>query len=251
MKTIRSFKAFFLFLIALAAFDYQVNAQAEDITPGMGPGLPTEGYVVLSNGDTISGKLRWTLKYVENNPVEIKFIAENGATKQLKASDIQGFGFVKKVWMENNPVPLVVGFDDYVSLPSYKKGEPVFMNRLLAGRITIYQNRSAIIIGSSAVEEKTSIDGIGFSWIPGEGLTIGPSYRTDYRIIEGRTHFTSYYVSKDGAKYIKIDKDNFDESFSTLFGDCPAINEELTKNPDLRKFKRFMILAEVYNQVCR
>jgi hypothetical protein len=226
-------------------------AQIEEVAPGMASGLPVPGYVILSNGDTLFGKIRWTLKYVENNPVEVKFIAENGESKFLNASEIKGFGNRQKVWEEGNIRPVFLAPEDYVSLPSFKKGIPVFMNRLIIGRLTVYQNRSSAIITTTKSEQNTRIDGIGFFFTPGEGLSIGPTYRTDYRIIESRTRFSSYFVSREGGAIIKVDKENYDDLYNTLFSDCPAIGQEIDKNPDLKKFKNFMILAEVYNQVCR
>lgn len=229
----------------------RLSAQGEEIAPGMAPILPVDGYVVLMNGDTLNGKLRWTLKYVENNPVEIKFIAENGASKMFKAGEIKGFGNRNEMWMENNPIPVKLQFEHYMSLPSFKNQTPVFYNRLLDGKITVFQNRSAGSLSSTVVTEKNKIDGIAFSLSPGEGLSIGPSYRTDYRIIKERTRFTSYFVSKDNTEFIKVEKGNYDSLFSALFSDCPAIDQELNKNRDMRQFKNFMILVEVYNRLCQ
>jgi hypothetical protein len=124
------------------------------------------------------------------------------------------------------------------------------MHRILAGRMTIYQNRSSANLSATVSVERTRIDGIGFTWDPGEGLTIGPTYRTDYRIIESRNRYTSYFISKGNNPLIKVEKDNYEENFNTLFSDCPAITQELAKNPDLGKFKNFMVLAEVYNRMC-
>ncbi|MEZ4997527.1 MAG: hypothetical protein R2758_08710 [Bacteroidales bacterium] len=85
---------------------------------------------------------------------------------------------------------------------------------------------------------------------PGEGLSIGPTYRTDYRIIEGRSRYSSYFVVKDGGEMIKVERETYDPIIDQLFGDCPAMQDEFARNPDLRKFKNFMILAEVYNSLC-
>ena len=242
--------AIILFLISFL-LPVKLYAQIENVPPGMASGLPVPGYIILSNGDTLYGKLRWALKYVENNPVEVKFIAENGESKFFNASEIKGFGNRLKVWEENNPTPVYLAPEDYVSLPSFKKGIPVFMNRLIPGRLTVYQNRSSVILTTTKSSQKSRIDGIAFYFTPGEGLSIGPSYRTDYRIIESRTRFTSYFVSKEGGAIIKVEKENYDDLYSTLFGDCPAISQETDKTPDLKNFKNFMILAEVYNQLCR
>jgi hypothetical protein len=250
MKPFKIFRKLVILFTATIGLSLKLPAQVEEYTPGTAPVLPVNGYAILSNGDTIYGKLRWTLKYVENNPVEIKFFAENGAEKTLKAGEIKGFGNSMEMWLGNTNMPISSQVEHYVSLPSYKKGVPVFINRLIDGPITIYQNRSSLIYSSSKVIENTRIDGIGFSFSPGEGLSIGPTYRTDYRIIKGRTRFSSYFVSKDKGPLVKVDKDNYEELFKTFFGDCPAMAQEIEKNPDLLKFKNFMIIVEVYNQVC-
>lgn len=238
--------------MVFSVIQIHVSAQdVESVAPGMAAVVPVPGYVILPDGDTLHGKIRWAMKYVENNPVEIKFTAEDGTSESFNAVDIKGFGNQLKIWMEENPKAFLLETEHYVSMPSFKKKEPVFLNRLLYGRITIFQNRSAVIIGSTTtIAEERKIDGIEFSFAPGEGLSIGPSYRTDYRIIHGRARFSSYYVVKEGSPMIKVEKENYESLFKTFFGDCSAIDQELTKNPDLIKFKNFMILAEVYNEIC-
>jgi hypothetical protein len=235
-----------LIFIALTGYLPFLQSQNNGMPAGMPPGMKVPGYVILSSGDTLQGELKWALKYVENNPVEIKFTAENGASKDLNASEIKGFG-------QNTgflPEP-----EHYVSLPSLKKGVPVFMNRLIDGRITVYQNRSSIGITTSKtvdkVEGKLRIDGVHFTWIPGDGLYLDLSLAKDYRIIEYNKHFTSYFVSKAGNPLVKVTKDEYDSYFRTWFGDCQAIDDEIRKNPDLKSFKNFMIIAEVYNKMCK
>jgi len=246
MRQEKRFLAVIFFIIAYSALSMKMFAQ-----PGMAATIPLAGYVVIANDDTLTGQIKWSLKYVENNPVEIKFIAENGNSKLFNASEIKGFGNIIPGWAADDPQFVDQKFQDYVSVPSFKKSIPVFMHRLLAGRLTVLQNRSSGNISTTMTTEKSRIDGIGFTWNPGEGLSIGPTYRTDYRVIEGRTRFTNYFVSKENKPIIKIDKDNYEENFNILFGDCQAIVQELTKNPDLKKFKNFMILAEVYNRICQ
>lgn len=252
MKKVNRICKIILLLFFASVTQQPLTAQIdrEETTPGMPSGLSMPGYVIMSNGDTIYGKIRWALKYVENNPVEIKFTVESGNSKTFNASEIKGFGNQQKIWEENNPVPVYLASEEYVSLPSFKKGIPVFIHRLIDGRLTVYQNRSAAIITTTTTHTDTRIDGIAFNYIPGEGLSIGPSYRTDYRILEQRTRFFSYYVSKGNAPYFKVEKDNYEEIFETLFEDCPAIEQELVQNPDLKKFKNFMILVEIYNNLC-
>ena len=218
---------------------------------GMAPVALVDGYVIQSNGDTLNGKLKWRLKYIENNPVEIKFISDNGTTEIFNASEIPGFGNCIRPSKEDFDTPEELQLEDYVSKPSFKKGIPVFYNRLLDGRIKVFQNRSSAQLGGDKTEEISTIDGIAFGYSSDEGLTIGTSYTTSYKIIEGRVRHSSYYIVKNNEALIKVGKNNFDNVFNDLFEDCPKIQLELEKNPDLRKFKNFILLVEVYNQICR
>lgn len=252
MKKVEITHLMMVSLLIFSGLQQQLIAQIDvgDYAPGTPPGIYVPGYIILSNGDSLPGQIKWALKYVENNPVEIKFTAENGNSKSLNAGEIKGFGIRRKIWEDNNPVPILMEPEHYVSLPSYKKGIPVFMSRLIGGRITVYLNRQSIGAISEKKEENTRIDGIAFTYIPGEGLIIGPSYKTDYRIIERRISYTSYFVSKENGTIIKVEKENYDETFTSLFGDCPQIDEEVRKDPTLVKFKNFMIIVEVYNKLC-
>lgn len=218
---------------------------------GMAPVTLVDGYVIQSNGDTLNGMLKWRLKYIENNPVEIKFISENGATNIFNASEIPGFGNYFSLIKEDFDAPEEFQLENYVSKPSFKKGIPVFYNRLLDGRIKVFQNRSSNQLGGDKIEEISKIDGIAFGFSNDEGLTIGPSYTTSYRIVEGRIHHSSYFVEKNNESLIKVKKDNFNTVVNSLFEDCLEIQLELEKNPDLRKFKNFILLVEVYNQICK
>jgi hypothetical protein len=252
MKTINPFRIRLLPAVLLFSVTGIIVAQDEPAGPGLAPILPVPGYVIYSNGDTVWGKLTWALKYVENNPVEIKFTPDGGTKQTLGAGDILGFGNQLSVWVgeDDEAAKIPLPPEDYVSVLSFKKKEPVFMNRLITGRITVYMNRSSIGISTSGFKEVQRIDGIGFTFTRGEGLTIGPTYHCDYRLVEGWSRYTSYFVVKDGGEMIKIRKDDYDQTLPVLFGDCPAIQAEIEKNPDLVKFKNFMILAEVYNQLC-
>ena len=117
--------------------------------------------------------------------------------------------------------------------------------------MTVYQNRSAVVSVTSVTEVTSRIDGIAFTFSLDDGLSIGPTYRTEYRLIKERSHASSYYVIKDRAAMMKVEKDNYDSIFKDLLGDCPSIDQELVKNPDLKKFKNFMLLTEVYNEICK
>jgi hypothetical protein len=253
MKIIPSIRKVVFLATALIFIVPVARAQDESVGPGAAPILPVRGYVIYNYGDTVPGKLTWALKYVENNPVEIKFTPEGGKKEVLHAGEIIGFGNQLSVWLgeDDAAVKMALPWEDYVSVLSYKKKEPVFMNRMITGRVTVYLNRSSIGISTTHIEERKRIDGIGFTFSPGEGLQIGPTYRIDYRLIEGWERYTSYYVVKDGGEMIKVDKGSYEQMQTQLFGDCPAIQPELDKNPDLLKFKNFMILAGIYNQMCQ
>jgi hypothetical protein len=125
------------------------------------------------------------------------------------------------------------------------------MYRFLDGRIKVFQHRTIQVISSGFDEKSATIDGISFSFNWTEGLSIGPSYLTSYRIVEGRSGYSSYLVSKDKGKLLEVDKKNYDKLFPVLFGDCSKIGQEIEKNPDLAKFKYFIILTEVYNHICK
>jgi hypothetical protein len=219
-------RSLILLVIGISWISAKTSAQVE------GMAMPSDGYVILRNGDSLYGRITWRLKYVENNPVEIKFTPVNGSTTIYKAGEISGF-------------------EDYVSMPSFKKGVPVFYNRLLNGRIKVFQNRSSAIITNEKVETTSEFNGLEFSYSSEDGLTIGPRFITSSRVIESRTRYSSYFVTKDNGALQKIEKENYESGFSTLFGDCQAIQQELIRNPDLGKFKNFMLLVEIYNNLCR
>jgi hypothetical protein len=215
--------------------------------PGENSPAAGEGYVVMKSGDTLRGRINWRMKYTENNPAEIKLVPEKGSPQILNAGDVSFLAIDPHTDFDGNEMPP----ENYVSMPSPKKGIPVFYNRLLDGKVQVYQNRSAVIMTKETAEVNTEFDGIEFRYSKKNGLTVGLTYKTTYNIIESKTRFSSYFISKDKGPLQKIDKDNYDSVFASLFGDCPKIESELEKNPDLRKFRNFMILAEVYNQLCR
>lgn len=212
--------------------------------------IPVNGYVILSNGDTLNGKIKWRLKYVEINPTEIKFTADNGNTRIFSADEINGFGNYLRITKEYFDTQEELEMENYISMPSFKKGVPVFYNLLLDGRIRVFQNRSSLQLVGEKVEEISEYDGIVFSFSRDEGLRIGPTYKISYRIIEGRIRHSSYFLSKDEGSLLKVTRDNYNGYFKSLFEDCPDIQQELVNNPDLRKFKNFILLTEVYNQLC-
>lgn len=249
MSSMRGIRKIIAFTIILTSLSSGLLAQADDYIPGFSPGIPVKGYVILDNGDTIQGDVIWRFKYVENNLNEIRFITRDGENYVFNAADIIGFGDQPKEWNKNNRIPHLLKIEDYLSLPSFKKEVPVFLHRIMEGRITVFQNRSSSLIPYSKVKMKNSIDGINFVFTPAKGLSIGEGYRTETRVVEYRSRFTSYYVRKDNGSLTMIDKKNYNEHFSSLFGDCPAVDQEIAKNPGMSEFKNFMLMAEIYNQL--
>jgi hypothetical protein len=214
---------------------------------GISPGVAVYGYVLLNNGDTLQGLVKWKAKYVDNNLAEIMFTSKNGNSKIFNASEILGFGHYRG----KHPYTPSPEDENYESIPSLNKGIPVFIYRFMDGRIKVFQHRTTQGMYYSRGEKLSKIDGISFSFSLDEGLSIRPSYNTSYKIIEGRSGYLNYLVSKDKGKLLEINKKNYDNVFPALFGDCPEIMLEVEKNPELSIFKNFMILAEVYNQICK
>ncbi len=204
-----------------------------------------EGKIILTSGDTLEGRVNWRMKYIENNPVEIKFVPQTGPSAIYNASDLREV-IVYSSDFAGSDMPV----QDYVSLPSVKKGEPVLYHRMIDGKVQVFQNRSSMVSTKEVTETTSEFVGIGFEYTIGKGLYIGPEFIESTRVLESKTHFSSYFISKNNAPLVKVEKSNFEALFPELFGDCPAMQQEITKNPDLRKFKNFMILAEVYNHLC-
>jgi hypothetical protein len=243
MKMINKTMGLTIFIMVIIGISLRLSAQFG------GPAHKANGFVVLSNGDTLPGLITWSLKYVENNPVEIKFEGGNGSFKIFNASEILGFGQNTKAIQKDFDADYEFELENYVSIPSMKKGVPVFMNRLLDGRIKVFQNRFSS--GGAEVVSKTEKNGIGLNIQRGEGFSIYQKYKTSSKFNYDRVGYSSYFVNKDNGTLIKVEKNNYESLFPTLFGDCPGIDQELEKNPGLREFKNFMILAGVYNQNCK
>jgi hypothetical protein len=241
-----------LFILITSWMPGIMTGQEEQLTMihGATPGIYMKGFVILLNRDTVYGKLKWSQKYVENNPVEIKFTPEGGEPWVYNAIDIRGLGMYWPSPDEPDGTVTAPRLEIYETLASFKKGVPVFMNRLLDGRIRIYNNRSAPAMTGQTVEVQREMEGIAFSFTITDGLSIGPYYRISYKIIEEHTRFRNCFVIKDFGSMVKVDKGNYEQVFPTLFGDCPALSKELEKNPDLKEYKNFMLLAEIYNQIC-
>jgi len=226
-----------------------IKAQPDTYIPGFSPGIPVNGYVVLDNGDTLHGQVIWRFRYKENNLSGIRFITNDGENYVFNASDIIGFGDDPLTWKKEDPVPRQIKTEDYLSVPSYRRQNQVFMHRLLDGRLTVFQNRNSSIIALSNLDLNENIEGINFSYSPVKGLKIGDECISKPSVVRYRSRYSSYYIRKDNGELIRVDRKRFAEVFDNIFSDSQVIMDEVEKNPSLKDFKNFMILAEVYNKL--
>lgn len=202
-------------------------------TPGM-PLPESVGYIVLSNGDTIPGLIKWQLKYVENNLSEISFTALNYNSKILPAGEILAFGYRGY-------------YDKYESVPSLKKSLSVYMYRFLDGRIKIFLNRSS---GIPLGRHKSDITTGLFSFDAQRGMNIGKIH-IPADVFNICADARNFLVLKENGELRKINKDNYIEAFSELFSDCPEIMNEADKYPEMKDFVNFVIVTAAYNNLYR
>jgi len=247
IKSVSRF-AFFLFMVTMMA-PAVIKAQPDTYIPGFSPGIPVNGYVVLDNGDTLHGQVIWRFRYKENNLSGIRFITNDGENYVFNASDIIGFGDDPLTWKKEDPVPRQIKTEDYLSVPSYRRQNQVFMHRLLDGRLTVFQNRNSSIIALSNLDLNENIEGINFSYSPVKGLKIGDECISKPSVVRYRSRYSSYYIRKDNGELIRVDRKRFAEVFDNIFSDSQVIMDEVEKNPSLKDFKNFMILAELYNKL--
>jgi hypothetical protein len=243
MKRVKN-RGFLLLLAAFAAITGTVYASEDTDTTGY-----VKGYVILLNGDTLQGSIVWRNKYVEKNPVEISFTPVQGTTRIYSASQLVGFGNHRQTLQTGKDETLTLDAEYYASMPSIKNGVPVFMNRLSSGRITVYRNHSTRWNGPR-VEARKEMNGIDIDHVAGQGLIITRSYKTNYRVIEGRQTANCYFASKDGGDLVTVTRKNYESLFPLLFGGCAGIYQEIKDNPELKDFNNFVILAEMYDQMC-
>ena len=243
MKTIKNILHIILTVLGISLLS-SLEAQS-----GWQDYLSMDGFVV-NNGDTVFGTVYMKQKFIDNHPYAIVFTGADKVKQEFTAGTVSAVGIYSVP--QRNEFGEIVSYSlaDYESIPSPKSGKMIFALRLLDGRIEVFQNRSSASIGTSKTVEKSKFDGIGFRFCPEEGLVIGPTFRTSYQVIDEKTRYTSYFIQKNEGAVLKISKDNYAELFPALFDDCPAITAEIEKNPDLLKFKNFMLLAEVYDQLC-
>lgn len=238
-----------LFSVLITVAPLWLKAQPDTYMPGFAPGLPVKGYVILDNGDTLTGQVIWRFKYAEHNLSEIRFITDAGENFVFNASDIIGFGEEPLLWKKENPIARQIKVEDYLSIPSYRRNVQVFMHRLLDGPVTVFQDRTSSVIPLEWLKLNDRIEGVNFSYSPVTGLTVGKGYTTGPAVVRYRSRYNGYFVRKNDGELLRVNKRNFPEMFVTLFGDSPALMDEVAKNPSLKDIKYFMILAEVYNRL--
>jgi len=238
-----------ILMVLISAAPLLLKAQPDTYMPGFAPGIPVKGYVILDNGDTLTGQVIWRFKYKEGNLCGIRFITGAGENFVFNASDIIGFGNEPLPWKREDPVARQIKVEDYLSIPSYRHHTQVFMHRLLDGHLTVFQDRKSSVIPLEWLKLNDRIEGVNFSYSPVTGLTVGEGYITRPSVIRYRSRYKSYFVRKNEGELLRVNKNNFAEKFETLFGDSPAIMKEVTENPSLKDIKYFMILSEVYNRL--
>jgi hypothetical protein len=186
--------------------------------------VPVEGYVVTPASDTLRGKVAVIM--VNGYVTQISFRSARGADKvKYGPDDLLAFS-------QQRPDLL----RDYTDLTSIDKeqvhyeskehpkrpGKKVFMERLMDGKkIRVYNN-------ATGGEKSTSFAG--------------------YKLSEKET---SYVVQKGDARPFLLRKNNYEEEFDALFGDCPAFAAYAKSQPDLRKFRQLGQVIEQYNHQCK
>lgn len=228
-------------MLAMPAFSWVFSQTYNQSTPYAG-----EGAVIFLNGDTLYGKVGWGTIYVEKNPTEVRITTNTGISNIYKASDLSEVLIYPRYFESSEPMPPSV----YVSSPSFKKGVPVFYKRMINGKVRVFFNKNSMSTHNEVIETAYEYEGVEFHFSKKDGLTGNPQFNETTWVSDSYTYYSSYYISKNNAHFVKVEKSNCDILYRQLFGDCPAIEMEIEKNPDLLKFKNFMILAEIYNQIC-
>ena len=216
--------------------------------------IPAPGYIITKAGDTIMGKITYG-KFIENFMSEIKFTGPDGIKSRFTADDLHGMGICLTAGMTERPHSGAIYWDNYECRPSPRKGIMIFMNKFTDGRIKVFMNRSSASVTVSTTKfVRTPFEfkftGINFEFSPQGGLIIGPEFNISFGYFESRSWYSSYYVEKEGTDMIKVEKENYRDLWENLYGDCQMISEELSKNPDLAKYSNFLIVVEIYNQIC-
>jgi len=248
MKNYAAFRKFIFLISLIFAGTFNLFSQTGQGDMGM-IGVFAKGCIISQQGDTIYGMVKLKSKFIENNIAEIQFKNSQGNIDSFDAGSIQGFGIdFSSVFKMDEPGGNQ--WDFYESKPAIKKGLLVFMNRFEKGKINVFQNRSSLGLTTTVAKQNSKFDGINFPYSTDEGLRISPSYKVTTTFISSKSWSTSYYFEKNNGGLVKIDKSNYENLWVDLFGDCPDIQIEIVKNPELKNFKNFILLVKVYNSIC-
>jgi hypothetical protein len=236
-----------LMLVSMLVLVGSFNAISQDqLNYMLHPLFPMSGTVILNTGDTIYGKVKQGTKLTDWYMAEIKYVNNDGEKARYKADDVMKFAAAMDLRDDfGQPTGSLIMF--FESRPSPKSGKMVFMYRFEEGRINVFLNPRS---SSSRIEKSSSdgkITGLSFDYSPAQGLVIGPKYETTSYI---KIWHRSYYIEKDGGEFIKISSKNYEELWPSLFGDCEEIAEEIALNPKLIKWKNFLLLVRIYNEIC-
>jgi hypothetical protein len=203
-------------------FFFTGTLQSQMLNPVEPITMAVKGFVISLQGDSLFGKVAVTgMKY--NCVSKINFTSEDGTKTAYTPDQLQGFG-------QKRPAVLV-DFSDltsisqhwviYESCPHPTKEVPVFLQRLMDGKIKVFEN-------PSAMQSSTQIG--GFTVDKGSG---------------------NYFVEKAGASPVKIDKKTWDQSFPSLFSDCDSFTNALQQHPEWKEFKKMPYAVDYYNMNCR
>ena len=212
------------------------------------PMIAIPGYIITNAGDSIFGKMKYTKK-ADGYMSQIMMIKPNKEKIRYDAVDVLVLAAETELPdVFGNPLnsPLDSLLDYFECKPSPKKGIMVFMYKYEEGRIKVYHNPRSGQFKSTWTRSSPKITGISFTYSIDGGLEIGPSFKTTTYI---KTWYASHYIEKNGGEFLKIDKKNYETLWPSLFEDCPEILEEVNLNPDLKKFKNFLLIVRIYNDL--
>ena len=210
------------------------------------PLFPMPATLILSTGDTIEGKIKQGTKLTDWYMSEVKYTGQGGEKIRFNASSVVKFAVEMNTYSGiGQPTGSSLMF--FESRPSPKSGKMVFMYRYDKGRIKVFHNPRSSGSKNEWTHSGGKMTGIHFTYSPGEGLVIGPAFTTTTYI---KIWHHSYYIEKDGGELIKISKKNIDALWPSLFGGCQEISKEIELNPDLMKWKNFLLLVRIYNEIC-
>ncbi|MEO1049617.1 MAG: hypothetical protein AAFX87_03300 [Bacteroidota bacterium] len=213
-------KAYIINLILVVFVSTQVKAQDKLLKSIKPIKILVEGYVVSNSGDTLRGKVA-CLRVA--GYVQTISLRDGQGKSKFSASEVLGFTQKRPVLLKDFS-DLTTVDQNWVYYESHphpkKKGQVVFLQRLMDGRIKVYDN------------------------------PFGAERSSQLSIVQISQKESSYFVKKDGNSLIKLKNKNFDEQLKHLFFDCQRFEGFARDNPKTIKFKKLHYLVEFYNTTC-